>query len=145
MATGLLAATPSFIYIGEAVLGPRRLDPALTGAGAALAALGAVPIFTGTRRAVGLLQMPAAVIGCGSIVLLDLGTGNAAGTGLLYFSVPVLLAAVHLRLPGVIAVTAAALTGEAVVTLSLMPVADAALDLALVGSTLLLTAAACCR
>ncbi|MEV4141910.1 GGDEF domain-containing protein [Dactylosporangium sp. NPDC049742] len=145
LATGLLAATPSVIYVGEAVLGPRAVDPVLTTLGAALAAVCAVLLFAGARRAVGLLQMPSAVIGCGSIVLLDLGTGNAGVTGLLYFYLPVLFAAVHLRIPGVVAVTAAALAGEAVVALSLLPVGDAALDLAFVGSTLTLMAAALAR
>ncbi|XVU27735.1 GGDEF domain-containing protein [Actinoplanes sp. CA-054009] len=144
-ATAIMAATPSLIFIGEAFLGPRPLEPARTTAGVLLAVLCAVLIVVPGGRSEPLLRLAAVITGCVSIVMLDLGSGNAGVTGQMYFCLPVLFVAVHLRVPGVIVVTVAALAGEALVVALLLPPLDALLDFAFVGSLLVLMAVALAR
>jgi diguanylate cyclase (GGDEF)-like protein len=65
--------------------------------------------------------------------------------GQVFFYLPVVSAAALLRPAGAALVTACAVAGEAVVVLSLLPVAVALTDLAFVGTTLLVTAGALAR
>ncbi|MCY1143685.1 GGDEF domain-containing protein [Actinoplanes sp. Pm04-4] len=140
-----MAATPSLIFIGEAFLGSRPLEPVRTTAGVVLAVVCAMLIVAPGRRAEPLLRLAAVIVGCVSIVMLDLGSGNASVTGQMYFCLPVLFVAVHFRVPGVIALTATALVCEALVVTLLLPPLDALLDFAFVGSILVLMAGALTR
>lgn len=78
------------------------------------------------------------VAGMASVIVLDLGTNDAGLTGQIFFCLPVLYASVHLRVPGAVLITAAAVTAEATVVSRLLPLEQALTDLAYMGGTLIL-------
>lgn len=88
--------------------------------------------------AVVLLRLPAGrvapwvvvvpLLGVAVIVALDLPSGDAGVTGQVFFIVPVIWAAAHLRVGGVILTTLAAVAGEAVVVFTLLPPGQAAVE-----------------
>ena len=78
------------------------------------------------------------LVGVLAVVVLDIGTHDAGLTGQIFFCLPVLYAAVHLRVPGSILITAAAVFGQAVVVCMFLPLGQALTDLAFMGGTLIL-------
>ena len=108
----------------------------------------AVPVLLGALSAA-LLVMPLSrarplcvvtpLLGVGILVGLDLLTRDATTAGQAFFCLPVLYAASQLRAAGAALVTGCAITGEAIVTVLLLPVGEALTDLAYVATTLLLT------
>ena len=97
------------------------------------------------RARVGALCVVGPLIGIIAIVVLDIATHDASLTGQIFFCVPVLYAAVHLRVPGAVTVTAAAIAGDAVVVDRLLPTAEAITDLAFLGGALVLMSAVLTR
>lgn len=134
------------IYFGSALFALDRLDAMWMTVGTICAALCAVLIVAPARPAIAAgLRLAATVIGCASIVLFDLGSGNAGVIGQLFFCMPVLFAAVHLRVAGVVLVTTTALIGEATVVTTLLPPGEAILNFVFVGSIFISMAAALTR
>lgn len=70
------------------------------------------------------------------ITVLDLGSRDASVTAQVYFFFPALYAGAQLRREATIAVCAAAVAGEAVVALTLLPAATATIDLCFVATAL---------
>ncbi|GAA2031809.1 hypothetical protein GCM10009756_25130 [Pseudokineococcus marinus] len=70
----------------------------------------------------------------GLVTGLDLLTRDATTAGQVFFLLPVLVAATHLRAAGAWVVTAAAVVGEVVTTASLLPLEEALTDSAYVGA-----------
>lgn len=92
------------------------------------------------ERRVAPLFLPTALLGVCCVTMLDLATVDASVAGQVFFCLPVLYAAWHLRSAAAVVVTAAAVIGEAVVTVSLLPLQQALTDLSYVGTTLVLIA-----
>lgn len=80
------------------------------------------------------------ILGVFSIALLDVTTQDASAAAQIFFCLPVLFAATQLRPAGAILVTASAVAGHGVVTLSVLPFEKGLTDLVYVGTTLALTA-----
>ncbi len=80
------------------------------------------------------------LLGVFCIALLDVVTKDASAAAQIFFCLPVLFAATQLRTPGAILVTASAVAGHGVVTLSVLPFQMGLTDLVYVGTTLALTA-----
>lgn len=70
------------------------------------------------------------------IAVLDLGSGDASVTAQVYFFFPALYAGAQLRQQATIAVCAASVAGEALVTFTLLPTSTAAMDLCFVAAAL---------
>ncbi|MCO8278031.1 GGDEF domain-containing protein [Actinoplanes sp. TRM 88003] len=85
------------------------------------------------------------LLGTAGIVTLDLGTADASLTGQIFFCIPVLYASVHLRVPGAVLITAAAVIGDTVVVYTLLPAGQALTELAFMACLLILMAAVLTR
>lgn len=83
----------------------------------------------------------APLLGVAAIVTLDLGSGDAGITGIVFFILPVVFAAAHLRAVGVVVVCAATSAGVAVVVFTLLPRGLATVDATYVTVVLLLVSA----
>jgi diguanylate cyclase (GGDEF)-like protein len=100
------------------------------------AAVGSTALVLGVAALV--LRLPAGVVapwvvcvpllGIALIVKLDLPSGDAGVTGQVFFIVPVIWAATHLRWGGTALVAAATVAGEAVVVVLLLPWEQALVD-----------------
>jgi diguanylate cyclase (GGDEF)-like protein len=77
----------------------------------------------------------------GLIAVLDIASRDASVTAQVFFFFPVLYAGAQLRRFATIAITSAAIVGEAVVTFTLLAPATAAIELAFVGAALCTSAA----
>ncbi|WP_380171609.1 GGDEF domain-containing protein [Kineococcus sp. DHX-1] len=112
--------------------------------GTNVAAVGSTALVLGVAALV--LRLPARVVapwvvsvpllGIVLIVKLDLPSGDAGVTGQVFFTVPVVWAATHLRWCGIALVTAATVAGEAVVVFSLLPLGQAVVDCTLMSALL---------
>jgi diguanylate cyclase (GGDEF)-like protein len=80
------------------------------------------------------------LLGVFCIAFLDVATQDASAAAQIFFCLPVLFAATQLRSAGATLVTASAVAGHAVVTLSVLPFQKGLTDLVYVGTTLALTA-----
>ncbi|WP_221328736.1 GGDEF domain-containing protein [Actinoplanes sp. L3-i22] len=125
------------VFFTAALLDEAGLDPLQLGCGAVLALFCLAVIALTPARAASLCVI-GPLLGIASVVVLDLGTDDAGLTGQIFFTMPVLYAAVHLRVPGSILVTVAAITGEAIVVLRLLPLDQALTDVAFTGGMLIL-------
>ncbi|PPK93215.1 diguanylate cyclase (GGDEF)-like protein [Kineococcus xinjiangensis] len=133
----VLVAT-TVISVATAVLARGGLHTADVVAAVVLTAFSVALVVLPPARTVALTVL-APVLGVVATVLLDLATSDATITGQVFFCLPVLWAATQLRVGGAALVTAAAVVGEAVVVLSLLPQQQALNELAYMSTVLLLT------
>jgi diguanylate cyclase (GGDEF)-like protein len=116
-----------------------RTDAAISVAGCALLLVLVTVIRLANRPARWLWAgYPLAAVAL--IAVLDLGSRDASVTAQVYFFFPALYAGAQLRRQAAIAVCAAAVVGEAVVTLTLLPTATAVIDLCFVATALITSA-----
>ena len=94
------------------------------------------PLLLAGPVVAGLMCLVVPLVGVLTVTALDLVTSDATTAGQIFFCVPALYAASHLRTGGVVLVAACALAGEAVVVLTLLPLATALTDLAYVGTSM---------
>lgn len=103
-------------------------------------ALAAVALVVVPQRRVAPLFLFTALLSVACVAVLDLVTVDASVAGQVFFCLPVIYSAWHLRAAGAVVVTAAAVIAEAVVTMSLLPLPRALTDLSYVATTLVLIA-----
>ena len=133
----ILIAAGTVVFLAAALLSDAGINPVQLTCGAVLGSFCIVLIVLPPDRAASFC-VAGPLVGIVGVVVLDIETSDAGLTGQIFFSLPVLYAAVHLRVPGTILITAAAVAGEAVVVSMLLPFEEALTDLAFMGGTLIL-------
>ncbi|WP_203827953.1 GGDEF domain-containing protein [Actinoplanes palleronii] len=133
----IMIGTCTAVFFTAALLGDGGLDPLQLGCGVVLALFCLTVLLLRPERAASLC-VAGPLLGVAGVVVLDLGTADAGVTGQIFFTMPVLYAAVHLRVPGSVLVTAAAIGGDAIVVGRLLPLDQALTDLAFTGGMLIL-------
>lgn len=81
------------------------------------------------------------LLGVAVIVLLDLPSRDAGVTGQVFFVVPVIWAATHLRVAGIVLVTAVTVAGEGIVVFTLLPTSQATVEFCYLSVLMVLLAA----
>ena len=141
-AVALVATTATCVGTAIALTG-RVAWPELL-ASVSLVVLSATLLLLPLRWAASLVVL-APLAGTAAVVWLDMVSADAGLTGQVFFCVPVIWAASQLRLGGAVLVTAATLAGQAYVVTSLLPRAQALVDIAYMGTLLLLVTAVLAR
>jgi diguanylate cyclase (GGDEF)-like protein len=99
----------------------------------------------GPRRLVLTLCVLIPLAGVGLVTGLDVATRDGSAAGQAFFWLPVLYAASQLCVPGATIVTAAAVAGTGIVSLSEVPGTQGPTDFVYIGVSLILTAVLLCR
>ena len=133
----ILIAVCTVVFLAAASLSDAGVNSVQLGCGAVLGSFCVALIVLPPARAASFC-VAGPLVGVVGVVVLDIETNDAGLTGQIFFCLPVLYAAVHLRVPGAILITAAAVAGEAMVVSMLLPLEEALTDSAFMGGTLIL-------